>query len=127
MARGMLINNNEYVEADMKILVINDNKSILDELKEFSTDIKAESYFADNPESAIVMLDTYSFDIIVLKLKSIPDFSILKYINDYHQKAKVVITADRGLDDVISIIQKGNYSFWHEPLRLTELKSYCAV
>ena len=115
------------MEDEMKILVINDNKSILDELKEFSTGIKADAYFSDNPESAIVMLDTYSFDIVVLKLKSFPDFGILKYINDYHQEAKVVITADKGLDDVISIIQKGNYSFWHEPLRLNELKSYCAV
>ena len=39
MARGMLINNNEYVEVDMKILVINDNKSILDELKECGVNI----------------------------------------------------------------------------------------
>ena len=111
----------------MKVLVINNSEIIYSQLEEFSNYLNAETIFADNIEDSIGILANFSIDVVLIKLNTILDFGMLKYINDNYANIKVILSANNSLNETISIIQKGNFSMWQEPLRLNDLKIQMAV
>lgn len=92
------------------------------EIIEFTEGSGDTVYISHSTEESIASLGNHSFEKAVISLKSLKDASILKYLNDYHPKIKIVVLANKNFDEVISIFRKSNYSVIHEPLRLADLQ-----
>jgi DNA-binding NtrC family response regulator len=104
------------------ILFINEENGTHQEMDDFARNIHARALYARNIEESIAAFHARSIDLVVLNLKSLSDAGILKYINEYHSKTKVIIRTNEIFDSFISVLNTGNFSVIHEPLKLSELR-----
>jgi hypothetical protein len=91
------------------------------EIREFTEGSGNKVYISHTTEDSIAQLNQHPIDKAVVSLKSINDAAILKYLNDYYPKIRVLVIANKEFDAIISIFNKVNYSIIHEPLKLSEL------
>ncbi|RUT80041.1 hypothetical protein [Ancylomarina longa] len=109
----------------MNILFINENRSLIDELKEYIHSLDAMAYFADDPFQTQIILNKTSIDLVIIPLKALSNLEMLKYINDHFKETKVVITVDREGKNSKFESHKTlyrNYDLLQKQLRLFELK-----
>ena len=93
------------------------------EISEFIANRKSRSYFASTNEQVIRLLDDTNVDTVVIYMHSMNDAVILRYINRYYPETKVVVSANKDFDEVISIFRKGIYSRMPRPFKLDELET----
>jgi DNA-binding NtrC family response regulator len=91
------------------------------EISEFITSRNSRSYFAGTNEQVIHILDDLNVDTVVIHMHSMNDAVILRYVNRYYPGIKVVVSANKDFDEVISIFRKGIFSRMPRPFRLEEL------
>lgn len=112
-------------EEPMNILFVKENRSLIDELKEYIQNLEARAFFADDPIEMEIILNQTSIDLVIISLKAMANMDILKYINDNFKETKVVITVDRENHVSRSEHRKAlytNYDLLQKQLRLFQLK-----
>ncbi|PKQ64320.1 hypothetical protein BZG02_05750 [Labilibaculum filiforme] len=112
-------------EEAMNILFIKENRSLIDELKEYIQSLDAKAYFADDPVEMEIILNQTKIDLVITPLKALSNVDMLKYINDNFKETKVVITVDREEQNSKLENRKAlykNYELLQKQLRLFELK-----
>ncbi|BAX78530.1 hypothetical protein [Labilibaculum antarcticum] len=112
-------------EEPMNILFVKENRSLIDELKEYIQSLDARAYFADDPIEMEIILNRTKIDLVIIPLKALANLDMLKYINDNFKETKVVITVDR-LEKSSKLENRKalytNYELLQKQLRLFELK-----
>ncbi|MBN2595291.1 hypothetical protein [Labilibaculum sp.] len=109
----------------MNILFVKENRSLIDELKEYIQSLDAKAYFADDTAEMEIILNQTTIDLVIIPLKALSDMDVLKFINDNFKETKVVITVDR--DEKSSKLENRkalymNYELLQKQLRLFDLK-----
>jgi DNA-binding NtrC family response regulator len=105
-----------------QVLFIGYEEPYKGELKDFTSEHHGSAHFADNLQRSIRIMDEHAIDLVVLNLRSLEDAGMLRYINKYHPKVRVVVHASREFDEFIRVVSHGHYEVLHQPIRLEELK-----
>lgn len=110
----------------MNILILEDNKELAVELKEFLSNSGYVCKIANTCEDALDEVDSNDYDIMLLDL-GLPDgsgFNVLKSIRKNQSKMAVIVVTARGeLDDKIKGLQLGADDYLTKPFALTELQA----
>jgi DNA-binding NtrC family response regulator len=108
----------------MNILLINCNQFLKKELEEFIGRECSNIFSTASALKAINILDHNSIDMVLLRMNTISDVALLNYINRNYKKIKVLLSAERDLEDVIFSIKDGNYTILHDQDNLAEINKY---
>jgi DNA-binding NtrC family response regulator len=106
----------------MKILFLNTNNFVRNELQECISDIQGEAFFAVTPEEAIAILNTHSIDMFFLELKGISDTGLLKYVNENFKDVRIILTVEGEIEHAISTIKNGHFGVLQKPFTLKQLR-----
>ena len=72
------------------------------------------------------MLNAQPIDILFLEFKGCADAGLLKYTHEHFKKIQIVLAAESGIEDAISIIKKTHFSMVQKPFALQEVRSILA-
>ena len=93
------------------------------EIREFINNKSSVAIFATSNEQAIHFLDEYPVEIVVIYMRNLNDAVILRYVNRYYPEIRVVVSANKEYDEVISIFHQGTFSRLPRPFKLDELEA----
>ncbi len=109
----------------MKILVIDDEIRVSEELEEYLTRKNYYVKTAHRPSMAFKILDEEDFDIVILDIK-MPELSgleVLKIIKGKFPAIEVIMISGHGdMDIVIEAMQSGAIDFLKKPFRIFEIQ-----
>ncbi|MGO9612599.1 MAG: response regulator [Dissulfurispiraceae bacterium] len=109
-----------------KIMVIDDEKIVVDMAK---MALEHDGYFVEtflNGESALARLKEEAFDVVVtdFKMKGIDGMEVLRTVKEQYPKTKVImITAFANLDTAIEALRGDVFDFFPKPVKIKELKA----
>jgi two-component system, OmpR family, response regulator len=110
----------------MNILIVEDNKELANEIKEFLTNSGYVCKISATCEDAIDEVECNDYDIMLLDL-GLPDgsgFDILKSIRKNNSKMAVIVVTARGeLNDKINGLELGADDYLTKPFDLSELQA----
>lgn len=110
----------------MNLLIVEDNKELATELKEFLVHSGYICKIAPTCKKALDEVNSNDYDIMLLDL-GLPDgsgFDVLKSVRKNQLKmAVIVVTAHGELDDKINGLQLGADDYLTKPFALTELQA----
>jgi DNA-binding response OmpR family regulator len=110
----------------MKILIVEDEKELVDDLNEFLDDQGYIIEVAPTTSVAREKIFVYQYDILILDL-GLPDGSgldVLKYVKNHKpQTGIIILTARDSLDDKISGLDLGADDYMTKPFLLSELNA----
>ena len=110
----------------MKILVVEDEKSLCDNITNYFNDDGNICESCNSLNTAIEKLSAYDYDCILLDI-GLPDgegFAVLDYLRDKHKsEAVLIISARNSLDDKIKGLNIGADDYLTKPFHLAELKA----
>ncbi|MBP7653024.1 sigma-54-dependent Fis family transcriptional regulator [Candidatus Dependentiae bacterium] len=109
----------------IRILVVDDNKSICEILTETFTDKGYKTESADSGEHAVEFLKSGDFDIVVtdLKMSGVSGLDLLKYIKlNYPDIEVIIITAFGTIDSAVEAMRCGAYDFILKPFKIDEIE-----
>jgi DNA-binding NtrC family response regulator len=109
------------------ILVVDDEKNILNTIGICLQTIGAEVTLCFKPQDVIHLLQNISFDVAFVDLKMTPmdGFEVLKEIKRYSPVTTVVImTAHGSIDSAITALKDGAYDYLQKPFDFEELKLF---
>ena len=108
----------------MKILIVEDEKALLDSMMTFLKESGMSCEKAINLSEAIEKINLYTYDAIVLDI-GLPDGSGLKVINEMqtkqHQTGIVIVSAKNSLDDRLVGLNFGADDYETKPFYMPEL------
>ncbi len=107
----------------MNILLQTREKETFEEVKEFTENESSKVFHSDSADRSIALLSNFFFDVAVIRIKTLNDFTILKFINETYPHIKVIVLAEKKFKDLITLFSTANYSIVSEPFRLTDLNS----
>ena len=113
------------MEGRPKILVVDDEKLTLKNLKHVLTKEGYEVKAVDNVASALQLINDEEFDLVItdLKMESVSGLDILEKCKELHPDTEViVITAYGSIDTAIQAMKLGAYHYITKPFRLDELR-----
>ena len=108
----------------VEILFINSDDTLREEFNEFFDEIKANHYYTNTTEDSISVLNEQKIDTVILKISRLSDLSILKYIHDYYNKIKVLISAREDFEEALTIFNQVHFEKVKSPIGLSELKGH---
>ena len=110
----------------MNILIVEDNKELAIELKEFLSNSGYVCKIAGTSEKALDEISTNDYDIMLLDL-GLPDgngFDILKTVRKNELKMAIIVVTARGeLDDKLNGLHLGADDYLTKPFDLSELQA----
>lgn len=110
----------------MNLLIVEDNKELAIELKEFLVHTGYICKIAPTCKNALEEINSNDYDIMLLDL-GLPDgsgFDVLKSVRKNQSKMAVIVVTARGeLDDKIKGLQLGADDYLTKPFALTELQA----
>ena len=110
----------------MKLLVVEDEPSLLQSIQEYFTQIDFLCEGVTTYTEALRKIDDYNYDCIILDI-NLPDgsgFELLKYLRDYKKdEGVVIISARNSLDDKITGLNFGADDYVTKPFHLSELNA----
>ena len=110
----------------MKLLVVEDEPSLLQSILEYFTQEDFLCEGASTYHSAISKIDAFDYDCIILDI-NLPDgngLQLLQYLRQYKKKEGVVIISARdSLDDKIKGLDIGADDYLTKPFHLSELNA----
>lgn len=113
----------------MKLLVIEDEKNLLDSIVSYFEDEQYVCETAMDYEAALEKIDLYHYDCILLDI-NLPGGSGLQLLeilrNNKNQDNVIIISARDSLDDKISGLHLGADDYLAKPFHLTELSARIA-
>lgn len=107
-----------------KILVIDDQRSIRNTLKDILEYEKHEVELAENGEDALEMYNANKYDVVLcdIKMPNMDGMEVLEKIISHNNDAPVIMISGHGnIDTAVEAIKKGAYDFIEKPLDLNRL------
>jgi DNA-binding NtrC family response regulator len=107
-----------------KILVIDDEKSIRNTLKDILEYEKHEVELAEDGAGGLELFSQNSFEIVLcdIKMPNMDGLEVLGKINDINPEIPVIMISGHGnIDTAVDAIKKGAYDFIEKPLDLNRL------
>jgi DNA-binding NtrC family response regulator len=108
----------------IKILVVDDERRVREEIAEFLANNKFEVYKAAAPSEAFKILDTKSVDIMILdiRLPEMDGLSVLKRVKENFPEIEVIMISGHGdMSSVIEAMRYGAADFFPKPFRLMDI------
>lgn len=108
----------------MKILIIDDERSIRNSMKEILTDEGYEADTAEDGATALAMVDKERYDVIFcdIKMPGMDGTEVLtKLVADGVDSAVVMISGHGDIDTAVDCIKKGAFDFIQKPLDLNRI------
>ncbi|MBM3436538.1 MAG: sigma-54-dependent Fis family transcriptional regulator [Bacteroidetes bacterium] len=109
----------------VKILVVDDEQRVRDEIAEFLIENKYHVYKAGLPSEAFDILKENDIDIVILdiKLPEMDGLSVLKTIKETYPDIEVIMISGHGdMTSVIEAMRNGAADFFPKPFRLMDIK-----
>ena len=108
-----------------KLLIVDDETGIVDEVREFFQEEGYEVHTADTAKQGMELVQQFSPDILLLDMK-LPDMSgleVLKYCKRFHPKIKVIVNTGYVDQSIIDDAERiGRDAFLQKPFNLERLK-----
>ena len=108
----------------MEILIVGTSKYLLKDMIEFFSINDYNPHYATNSREAISILNKLPIDLVVFDFLQFEEFKLIKYINENHKDLQIIVTVNKKIKEIISIIKNSEYQMIQEPFRLNELKSF---
>jgi len=108
----------------MRLLIIDDEKPILDILKKVLTPGGHSCKLHDNPVKAVESFKKHTYDVVMtdINMPKMNGIEVLKAIRASDKKARVIIFTGYGdLETAIAAINNGAYAFFSKPINFKEL------
>ncbi len=108
----------------MKILIIDDERSIRNSLKEILTDEGYDVDVAEDGNVALEMVDKDKYNVIFcdIKMPNMSGIEVLDKFNEEGVEAAVVMISGHGdIDTAVECIKKGAFDFIQKPLDLNRI------
>ncbi len=108
----------------VKILVVDDEQRVRDEISEFLLQNKYLVYKAGFPSEAFELLKKHHVDIVILdiKLPEMDGLSVLPKIKESYPDIEVIMISGHGdMSSVIEAMRKGAADFFPKPFRLMDI------
>ena len=108
----------------IKILVVDDEQRVRDEISEFLTQNKYKVYKAGLPSAAFELLKNNEIDIVILdiKLPEMDGLTVLPRIKkDYPDIEVIMISGHGDMSSVIEAMRQGAADFFPKPFRLMDI------
>ena len=119
-----MYNNKKSNTKTMKILIIEDNKVLSDNIKTYLKLEGIDSTQLFNPKTANYELTINDYDLVILDvmLPGMDGFEILKKMREEEIASKVImLTAKSTLDDKLEGLQNGANDYITKPFHIEEL------
>ena len=110
----------------LSLLIIDDERRVLDEIKEFLQNKDYQVYVASTSAKAFVILDKQPVDIVILdvKLSDSNGIDVLRKIKAGHSEIEVIMISGHGdMDTVISAMREGAIDYFPKPFRLIDINN----
>ena len=110
----------------LNILILDDEKGIRNELKDFFSLYDYNVYIADLPSTAFKILKENDIDIMILdiQLPEMNGIEVLKKVKTEFPDIEVIMITGHGdQDSIIQALRYGAFDFFKKPFRTIELKS----
>ena len=108
----------------MKILVVDDEKSIRNTMRDILEYEGYEVVLAEKGEDALAAAVAHNFDVIFcdIKMPEMDGIEILDKLQEKHPEVPVIMISGHGtIDAVVECIKKGAYDFIEKPLDLNRI------
>ena len=116
---------NHQLNAQMKVLVIDDEINFTEEIEEFLLNQGYISFTANNVHKGRAILKNQDIDLLILdvRLKGISGLNILKEVKQNYPKLEVIIVSAHGdMDTVINALRDGAIDYLKKPFRHTDIQ-----
>ncbi len=110
----------------LKILIVDDEPRIREELDEFLTDIGHQLFQAGSPSEAERALEAHEPDILILdiRLPETDGLTFLKSVKSERPEIEVIMITGHGdMDSVIKAMRLGAADYLQKPLRLNDIRA----
>ena len=110
----------------LKILVLDDEKRVRDEIEEFLIGRKFKVYKAGLPSEAFKILEKQKVDIIILdiKLPEMDGIQVLDEVKIQYPEIEVIMISGHGdMTTVIEAMRNGASDYFQKPFRLLEINN----
>ncbi len=107
-----------------KVLVIDDEKSIRNTLKDILEYEKHQVELAEDGPSGLELFNQNSYDVVLcdIKMPNMDGLEVLAKANDINPEVPVIMISGHGnIDTAVDAIKKGAYDFIEKPLDLNRL------
>ena len=108
-----------------KLLIVDDETGIVDEVKEFFLEVGYAVESADTAKQGMDLVQSFLPDVLLLDMK-LPDMSgleVLKYCKQAHPKIKVIVNTGYVDQSIIDEAERiGRDAFLQKPFNLERLK-----
>ena len=114
----------EQKSADMKVLIVDDERAIRNSLKEILTDEGYEVDTAEDGAAAIAAVEKDKYDVIFcdIKMPNMDGIEVLDKLMEMGVDAAVVMISGHGdIDTAVECIKKGAFDFVQKPLDLNRI------
>ena len=112
-----------YMEK-VRILVVDDEQRVRDEIAEFLLENKYIVHKAAAPSAAFIVLENNTIDIVILdiKLPEMDGLTVLTKIKDLHPDIEVIMISGHGdMSSVIEAMRQGASDYFPKPFRLMDI------
>ena len=116
---------NLQLNAQMKVLVIDDEPNFTEEIEEFLQNQGYFSYTANNVQKGRTILKNNDIDLLILdvRLKGVSGLDILKEVKQAYPKLEVIIVSAHGdMETVITALRNGAIDYLKKPFRHTDIQ-----
>jgi DNA-binding NtrC family response regulator len=125
-----MFNNNgkpedHQLNAQMKVLVIDDEINFTEEIEEFLLNQGYISFTANNVHKGRAILKNQDIDLLILdvRLKGVSGLDILKEVKQDYPKVEVIIVSAHGdMETVITALRNGAIDYLKKPFRHTDIQ-----
>ncbi|PKN79137.1 MAG: DNA-binding response regulator [Candidatus Cloacimonetes bacterium HGW-Cloacimonetes-1] len=109
---------------ELKVLILDDEQRISEELRDFCTRKGFIAKTADRPSLAFTMLENEDFDVLILdvKLPEMDGLQVLEIVKTKHPDLEIIVISGHGdIDTVIQALRSGAIDYLKKPFRLNDL------
>jgi len=113
-----------------RILVVDDEKEILDTLSEFMADLPYQSDFADTVDAALALMGNNEYDVFLLD-KNMPDrdnnkeggMTLLRYAKEHMPDTEVIMmTGYATVESAVEAMKLGAFDYITKPISLRDVR-----
>lgn len=116
---------NQQLNAQMKVLVIDDEINFTEEIEEFLQNQGYISYTANNVQKGRQILRSHDIDLLILdvRLKNINGLEVLQEVKQAYPKLEVIIVSAHGdMETVITALRNGAIDYLKKPFRHADIQ-----
>ncbi len=107
-----------------KLLILDDEQSILDSLSRTLSDLGMELVFSSDPRQAIEIVKTDGPQVVLtdLKMPGMDGLEVLQRVKEYNPDIQVILITGHGsIDEAVAAMKKGAYDFIPKPFNKQEI------